>query len=197
MKGKSPLKQSLTPGTPNPRLQNTIKTGNLPRTANSTIQVPVNNQPRTTSTSFNSYQAQTPRTIFGTKLNNSSINAFGNFANTNSIFRPFSSNNNITSAQNNNRFISPFIQQKNNNMQYNNINKKAFSNIENLKGVMGENIDGTFNRRIGKSPLKQSINPLTGEYLDPAIDLNTGNTVVPPPTGVQTDITPNYDINNF
>lgn len=92
---------------------------------------------------------------------------------------------------------TPFTQQKQKNMEYNNISKKAFSNVENIKGVMGESVKGTFNRSVGKSPLKQSIDPLTGEYLDPAIDLTTNNTVVPPPVGVQTQITPNYDINNF
>lgn len=195
MRNKSPLKQTLTPGTPNPRLQNTIKTGNLPRTANSTLQVPFSNQPRTTAISFNSYQAQTPRTIFGSRFNNPNIN-FNGFGSVGNGFG-FSLGNNINNMQARNRFMSPFTQEKNNNMQYNNINKKAFSNIENLKGVMGESIEGTFNRRIGKSPFKQSIDPLTGEYLDPTIDLNTNNTVIPPPTGVQTDITPNYDINNF
>jgi hypothetical protein len=93
--------------------------------------------------------------------------------------------------------ITSFNQQNPNSMQYNDINKNAFSNMSNIQGMMGEAINGTFNRQVGKSPLRQSIDPLTGQYLDPTMDPTTDTTVIPPPTGVETQITPNYNINNY
>jgi hypothetical protein len=190
----------LTPGTPNPRAQNTTIAPIVPRSTNNFT--PRHNpyiKPKTVI-SNNSFQPRTPvnNSMFGNLANTITRNigafGFGGFSPGigvgNSVFQNLGQR-----FQNPNR--SPFNQETKNNMQYNSINKKAFSNVDNLEGVMGTAVDGTFNRQVGKSPLKQSVDPLTGQYLEPTMDPMTDSTVVPPPVGVETQITPNYNINNY
>jgi hypothetical protein len=82
------------------------------------------------------------------------------------------------------------------------ISPKAFSNQGTIANMYGNSVPGTFNRSIG-SPLNQTVDPLTGQTIDPTMDQSTvsmnpaiqGDTVIPPPTGVQVPITPTYDIN--
>jgi hypothetical protein len=82
------------------------------------------------------------------------------------------------------------------------ISPKAFSNQGTIANIYGNSVPGTFNRSIG-SPLNQTVDPLTGQTIDPTMDQSTasmnpaiqGDTVIPPPAGVQVPITPTYDIN--
>jgi hypothetical protein len=200
-KGKSALLQNsldpqlIRPGMPNPRQANTTFNSYAASTPRPQAPVLTKNQPTAISNNVINPRPK-PRSGVFANLANDAFNTvrYGVFGSpSQSVFGNF--NRNYSGAIFGTR--TPLAQQKPNNMEYNNINKKAFSNVGNIKGVMGESVKGTFNRSIGKSPLKQSIDPMTGEYLDPAIDLSTDNTVVPPPIGVQTQITPNYDINNY
>lgn len=89
--------------------------------------------------------------------------------------------------------LSPMMRM-NKGMEYNKINPKAFSHSGTIKNMMGNSVPGTFNRSV--SPLKQVVDPLTGESIDPTMD-QSANMPIVPPTGVRTDITPDYEINNM
>jgi len=86
----------------------------------------------------------------------------------------------------------PLTQLKSNNMEYNNINSKAFSNVDNIKNVMGEAVPNTFTRKVGDSPIKQNIedptDPMIAESMDQPLQ---------PPNRIVTPTTPPYDINNY
>ena len=87
---------------------------------------------------------------------------------------------------------APLFQLKNNNMEYNNINNKAFSNAGTIKNIMGESVPNTFTRKLGNSPFKQ--------VADPNIDQMTAESIdqpIPPPNRIATATTPPYDINNY
>lgn len=81
------------------------------------------------------------------------------------------------------------------------INPKAFSNPGTIANLYGKAMPGTFNRNMG--PLAQTVDPLTGQAIDPTMDQSTagmnpaiqGDTATPPPAGVEVPITPVYDIN--
>jgi hypothetical protein len=81
------------------------------------------------------------------------------------------------------------------------INPKAFSNQGTMANLYGRSMPGTFNRNMG--PLAQMADPLTGQTIDPTMDQSTagmnpaiqGDSVIPPPAGVEVPITPVYDIN--
>lgn len=76
------------------------------------------------------------------------------------------------------------------------INPQGFTNQNNISGVFGQAMPNTYNRQIGQTtPFMQTIDPLTGESINPTMDQSV-NMPVPPPTGVQTSTTPVYDINN-
>jgi hypothetical protein len=79
-------------------------------------------------------------------------------------------------------------------MDYNQISPNAFSNQNTIGGVFGQAMPGTFNRNIGASESQMTVDPLTGRTIDPTLD-QSASAPVPPPTGVQTNITPNYDLN--
>ncbi len=66
------------------------------------------------------------------------------------------------------------------------INPKGFTNTDNITGVFGAQVPNTFTRDV--SPTVNTPRPLPADYL---------NTPVPPPAGVETPITPNYDINGY
>lgn len=87
---------------------------------------------------------------------------------------------------------APLAQLKSNNMEYNNINNKAFSNIDNIKNVMGESLPNTFTRKVGNSPIKQNVDP----SIDPMIAQNI-DSPLQPPSRIATPTTPPYDINNY
>jgi hypothetical protein len=76
------------------------------------------------------------------------------------------------------------------------INPQGFTNQNNINGIFGQTVPGTYNRQIGQTtPLMQTIDPLTGENVDPTMD-QSASMPIPPPTGVQTQVSPVYDINN-
>lgn len=81
------------------------------------------------------------------------------------------------------------------------ISPKALSNQSTINDVYGQMVPGTYNRSVG-SPLQQvvdpavAIDPLTGQQIDPTMDQSI-SMPLPPPTGVQTGITPNYGINTL
>lgn len=83
---------------------------------------------------------------------------------------------------------APLLQLKNNNMEYNNINNKAFSNAGTIKNIMGESVPNTFARKVGNSPFKQAIDPMVAEGIDEPIA---------PPNRIATATAPPYDINNY
>ena len=87
---------------------------------------------------------------------------------------------------------APLPQLKSNNMEYNNINSKAFSNTDNIKNVMGESLPNTFTRKVGGSPIKQNIE----SPIDPMIVQNIDEPLQPP-NRIATPTTPPYDINNY
>jgi hypothetical protein len=60
------------------------------------------------------------------------------------------------------------------------INPKGFTNMDNIQGVFGTQVPNTFTRDVN--------NPTNMVSLDSPIT---------PPIGVETPITPNYDINNY
>jgi hypothetical protein len=74
-------------------------------------------------------------------------------------------------------------------MQQTQINPQGFTNQNNINGVFGQAMQSTYNRQVG------TIDPLTGQNIDPTMS-QSPNTPIAPPTGVQTPITPVYDINN-
>lgn len=79
--------------------------------------------------------------------------------------------------------------------QYNAISPKALSNQNTIASVFGQANQGTFTRSVGASPLMQTIDPLTGQNIDPTMEQSASMPVLPP-NGVQTPITPTYDLNN-
>lgn len=82
------------------------------------------------------------------------------------------------------------------------ISPKAFSNQETIASMYGNTMPGTFNRDMNASAVP-TTDPLTGQVIDPTMSQSTagmnpviqGNTVVPPPAGVEVPITPIYDLN--
>jgi hypothetical protein len=92
-------------------------------------------------------------------------------------------NNAITDPSN---MFSPLPQLKKEQMEYNKISPKAFSNAGTIGKMMGQSIPN--------SPFMQMVDPLTGNQIDPTMSQDP-NAPVPPPTGVQVPITPTYDIN--
>lgn len=104
-------------------------------------------------------------------------------------------------------------------MQPNAISPVAFSNQDTIKGVFGQANPGTFTRTVGATPLMQMTSQGYIPPMDPtnptqqtdvnAIMAGTDGALqgyeqaqqgysqpVPPPIGVQTPITPTYDLNN-
>lgn len=76
------------------------------------------------------------------------------------------------------------------------VNPQGFTNQGNISGVFGQAMPNTYNRQVGQAtPFMQTTDPLTGESMDPTMS-QSAYTPVPPPTGVQTQIAPTYDINN-
>jgi len=86
------------------------------------------------------------------------------------------------------------------------ISPKAFSNQEAINGVFGQPMPGTYNRNVNNGPLMQMtsqgyvppVDP-TNASIQPDINaVTTAQTGVPlmPPTGVQQQITPTYDLSN-
>lgn len=73
-------------------------------------------------------------------------------------------------------------------MQYNNISPKAMSNQNTIQNVMGQPVTNT--------PFMQMTDPLTGQPIDPTMD-QSPDQPVPPPAGVQTNVTPTYGLNNY
>jgi hypothetical protein len=84
--------------------------------------------------------------------------------------------------------FSPFPQLKNEQMEYNKISPKAFSNSGTIEKMMG--------KAVPNSPFMQMVDPLTGLTIDPTMSQDP-NAPLPPPAGVQTPTTPIYDINNY
>ena len=89
---------------------------------------------------------------------------------------------------------TPFPQLKKEQMEYNKISPKAFSNAGTIGKMMGKSIPN--------SPFMQMIDPLTGNQIDPTMNqdpnapvANNPGTPIPPPLGVQVPTTPVYDIN--
>lgn len=76
------------------------------------------------------------------------------------------------------------------------INPQGFTNQQNISGVFGQAVDNTFNRNIGGAQPQVPTDPLSGQPFDPTMNQNP-TAPVPPPAGVQTPITPTYDINNY
>lgn len=73
-------------------------------------------------------------------------------------------------------------------LQYNNISPKAMSNQNTIQNVMG--------RPVANAPFMQMTDPLTGQPIDQTMD-QSPDQPVPPPTGVQTAVTPTYGLNNY
>ena len=84
--------------------------------------------------------------------------------------------------------FSPFPQLKKEQMEYNKISPKAFSNSGTIEKMMG--------KAVPNSPFMQMVDPLTGLTIDPTMSQDP-NAPLPPPSGVQTPTTPIYDINNY
>lgn len=118
--------------------------------------------------------------------------------NTSAIARANNGNpvNNATDIrmQNRSAMFSPLTQLKKEQMEYNKISPKAFTNSGTIERMMG--------KAVPNSPFMQMVDPLTGLALDPTMSqdpnapapINTG-TPMPPPVGVQTPTTPIYGIN--
>ena len=75
------------------------------------------------------------------------------------------------------------------------ISPKAMSNQNTIKNMFGQSMPGTFNRNLDTSQNSIPTDPLTGQIIDPTASQSI-DMPVPPPTGVQTPITPAYGINN-
>lgn len=71
------------------------------------------------------------------------------------------------------------------------MNPRAFTNMNALQNVNGAVMPGTFNRMVNTDLGMTGINPYTGTGINQPVQ-----TPQYPPTGVQTDITPDYEINN-
>lgn len=107
----------------------------------------------------------------------------------------------------------------NGQMQPNAISPVAFSNQNTIQGVFGQANPGTFTRSVGTPPLMQMTSQGYIPPMDPTnpTQQNDVNAImagadgalqgydqaqqgygqpVPPPIGVQTPITPTYDLNN-
>ena len=65
------------------------------------------------------------------------------------------------------------------------INPKGFTNMNNIQSMYGAQIPNTFTR---------DVNPMAGTA--PTMMPDYSGIPVPPPTGVETPITPTYNINN-
>jgi hypothetical protein len=65
------------------------------------------------------------------------------------------------------------------------INPKGFTNMNNIQGMYGTQVPNTFTR---------DVNPMAGTT--PTMMPDYSSVPVPPPTGVETPITPTYNINN-
>lgn len=106
-----------------------------------------------------------------------------------------------------------------NNRAYNAISPKAFSNQDAIQSVFGQANPGTFTRSVGNAPLMQMTSQGYIPPIDPTnpTEQNDVNAVMAgtdgalqgynqslqgygspqrPPMGVQTPITPIYDLNN-
>lgn len=83
--------------------------------------------------------------------------------------------------------FSPLPQLKKEQMEYNKISPKAFSNSGTIEKMMG--------KAVPNSPFMQMVDPLTGNQIDPTMSQDP-NAPVQPPMGVQTPTTPIYDLNN-
>ena len=101
---------------------------------------------------------------------------------------------NSNAITNPNTMFSSSTKLKQNQMEYNKINPKAFSNPGAIEQMMG--------KAVPNSPFMQMVDPLTGNQIDPTLNtnpnapapINTGMPI-PPPVGVQVPTTPIYDIN--
>jgi hypothetical protein len=69
-------------------------------------------------------------------------------------------------------------------LPYNDISPKAFSNQEAIVGMYGAANPGTFTRTVGNTNMVKPMDMTAGQDMP-----------VPPPAGVETPITPNYDLN--
>jgi hypothetical protein len=69
-------------------------------------------------------------------------------------------------------------------LPYNNINPKAFSNQEAIVGMYGTANPGTFTRTVGNNTMTKPVDMMASQ-----------DAPIPPPAGIQTPITPNYDLN--
>ena len=83
--------------------------------------------------------------------------------------------------------FSPLPQLKKEQMEYNKISPKAFSNSGTIEKMMG--------KAVPNSPFMQMVDPLTGLAMDPTMNQDP-NAPLAPPMGVQTPIAPIYDLNN-
>jgi hypothetical protein len=99
----------------------------------------------------------------------------------------------------------------NNQLQPNAISTKALSNQDAIQRVFGQANPGTFTRSVGAAPLMQMTSQGYMPPMDPtnpteqtdvnAVMAESGSIdsgysqPVPPPYGVDTPITPNYDLN--
>lgn len=102
-----------------------------------------------------------------------------------------------------------------NQMQPNAISPKAFSNQNTIGNVFGQVNPGTFTRTIGTTPLAQmtsqgyippmdptnpteqnDVNAIMAQTGGAPIDQSIYGEPIAPPYGVQTPITPTYDLNN-
>ena len=86
------------------------------------------------------------------------------------------------------------------------ISPTAMSNQGTIASMFGQVIPGTYNRNVAKGPLMQMTsqgyvppmdptNPSMGPDVNALITGNTGQPLMPP-SGVQQEITPPYDISN-
>ena len=66
------------------------------------------------------------------------------------------------------------------------INPQGFTNTGNIEGVFGASVPDTFTRNVNNSNNPTNI-PMTTPLGKP----------VAPPTGVNTQVTPTYDLNNY
>ena len=85
-------------------------------------------------------------------------------------------------------------------MQPTAISPTAFTNQGAITGLFGAENPGTFTRTVGETPLTQMADPGYMPMEDPSmtgadVALDEYGQPVPPPMGVQTPITPNYDLN--
>jgi hypothetical protein len=81
------------------------------------------------------------------------------------------------------------------------INPKGFTNQNIINDMFGMANPGTFTRTVGQPANGQSAdvvptNPLTGLTIDPTAD-QSPSAPLPPPAGVQSDITPPYGLNTY